>query len=200
MPLIHLTCSLIFLSTLLIQSQAPTMEESKELLREAGKLMPEAYHDFHKSKHVIALLDKAIEMDSHNPNPYLAKAGFYIRLEMRPAAIRVLARLLSDNPEVVGALTYQGFILERMGRRKDAKEKYLQDITKCNKLIEETKQDSVLIMQKLARAVAISFAFGTTHGKREYDKILAAFPQNQTIQFERSMFYEFNRKTFLKEW
>jgi len=172
----------------------------EELVREAATMMPEAYNDPFKSKRVIAILDKAIQLDSLNPAPYMSQAGFYCQLGLRRAALRVLARLLSANPNVVGALTSQGFILERMGKQREAREKYLKEIALCSRLIEQNGPDSIQVTQRLALAVAVLFAKGKAQGVLEYNKILSIYPKNTMVLFERSLFYDFDRKSLLNGW
>jgi tetratricopeptide (TPR) repeat protein len=188
--------------TLILCSIAWTQETSEkqkalELNNKAGYLYQKSWRDPKKVNKVLALYDEAIKLDSLYINPYWGKALVLRELGRRKAALKVLDRLATVHSESPGYWSMGGYILEKMGRKKEAKKRYLLDIAKCDTIIKKFP-DSLTIDTKLLKANLMIFVNGKEEGIRAYENIAAEHPRNELVIAQREIFYNFDRKNFIK--
>jgi tetratricopeptide (TPR) repeat protein len=196
---ILLCCMLASTWTCCAQTSDASLK-SKELCIEAAKLMRNSFSDPQKVKNALRILDEAIAMDSLNAQAYLSKATCYCRLNNRRAALKTLDRLLQVNPNTVGALNLQGFILVKMGLKKEARPKFLAEIGHCDEELAKSPSDSTQVRLKLVRAIAFWFGYGRIKARNEYQELVTQYPDEESVQSIRPLFYDTSKKEFLRQW
>ena len=142
----------------------------------------------------INLLEKAIKLDNACYMCYSNQAQMFCDLKMYDKAINVLNRYLIHFPDKFNFEELKGFIFERMGNIDSANIIYNKAIEEYNTKI---KLDSSNISLKINRAVLYFFTEGDDRAKREYEKIIAEYPNDPMVNNMREIFSSFDRKTYI---
>jgi tetratricopeptide (TPR) repeat protein len=178
-------------------AQIPYKPKAIELNNKAVDMYQKSWRDVTIAYKVLRLYDEAIKVDSLYIIAYMNKAKLLCELGRRRAALKVFDRVAKVHSESPGYWSMGGYILEKMGRKKEAKKRYLLDIAKCDTIIKNFP-DSLTVDTKICRANLLIFLKGKEEGIHEYEKIAAEYPENELVIAQRKIFYNFDRKNFIK--
>lgn len=148
---------------------------------------------------VIELYDQAIDADPQYLIPFWNKITLFLEQNRCNDALTELEEFQKNNQKTLGFSSAIGFILEGLGRNKEAEEKYIQELSLYDLLMEEST-DSTIIDLKISRAFILMFVKGTGDGIAEFEKILNEYPKNQNLQYHKTTFYDFDRNKFIEDY
>lgn len=136
-------------------------------------------------------IEKAINIDSTYINAYTNLAQIYFKIDSNKKALEVLNNLLYVKPDYVEAITSKGFILERMGKIKDAEENYKKALQIYNFKLNKTYNDYI------NTAFLVLLLYGEDEAYEKLDNIKNKFPKKD-LKIYRNQFKNFNRNEFIK--
>lgn len=146
-------------------------------------------------KKAITLLDSAIEIDPTYKLAYINKGVMLCTLGSYQEMLKVLDKAIQldkVNPQLV---IIEGHILEKTGRNYEAMLKYRKADSIYNVLI-KSKTNS--IQNKVDKAYLQCFLTGKEQGIAEYEKIARDDKNDPYIINTKTLFYDFNREDFIK--
>ncbi len=173
-------------------------QKARDLNTEASKLFPKATSDKKVAAKALRLYDEAIKADSLFPQSYWNKVTLLRVTGKCRSALRVLDKLSTVRPDLIGVSSFGGYILERQGRSKDAMKRYMIDIVKCDSIV-KASNDTSTISAQLTRATLFLFVKGKNRGIAEYERLAQMFPSNKFVIAQRNTFYEFDRNEYLRD-
>lgn len=177
-------------------AQTNDRQKAKELNDRAVELYSKFYDDTEIIKYILQLYDEAMEADSLYEIAYLNKSNLLRETGRCEEALQTLDKLVSVRSDLVGYWSMGGFILEAMGRRKEAEKRYRDDISKLDSII-QTEQDSLLVYLEVQSAFLLMLIEGKNKGMREYEKLITKYPDDQYIINQELLFETFDRQKFI---
>lgn len=195
------SCIIFCFILLLISCSASSQKEERAI--ELNNKAVELYHKNGKDSltisKVIDLYDLAIDADPTYLIPFWNKITLFREQKRCQEALIELEEFQKNNKSVPGILSSTGFILEGLGNREDAQNKYIQELALYDSLIQMTNDNMSADMQ-VSRAFILIFVKGKSDGIIEFDKISSENPMDEFIQSQKMIFYDFDRNKFIEEY
>ena len=185
--------SVIFI-TLLSFFQSCGAQNKKDAIRLNNEAMSLVMQDEGNIQRALQMLDQAIALDSLYYMAYTNKASLLCRVGSYEEAINALNKVLAIKRDFVEAAMTKGFLLEKLGKVKQAEETYSHVFELYNKQLKKSP-DNIQIL--LNRAFTTLFLYGNQRGLLEYNKIKTLYPNNATVIGMQELFNTFNRKEYL---
>jgi tetratricopeptide (TPR) repeat protein len=174
--------------------------EAIELSNEAIKISfdagfkpkSEAEDDFNFA---ITLLEEAIKIDSNYVYAYLNKASVLIKLNRFNDAILEVEKAKQIKHDFVEAITFQGFIFERMNNVKKANQRYEEAISIYEERINSQSEGS--ISDKSNLSFLLLFTEGKDAAMVKIQEFIKANPENELLLNMEQVIISFDRKSFI---
>jgi len=141
-------------------------------------------------------LDKAIEIEPNLHELYTAKINILLELGRNEQAIEVSKEILVIKPDLVEAMTYIGFINEKIGKNDLAQEWYQRTLVAYDKRIEE---DRFVVNSKANKVFLLLFTENEESAKKAYFELKKEYPENNDINYLEFVFEDFDKHEFLNE-
>lgn len=141
-------------------------------------------------------LDKAIEIEPDLEELYTAKINILLELDRNEEAIEVSKEVLVVKPDLVEAMTFIGFINEKIGKNDLAQEWYQRALVAYDKRIEE---DRFVVNSKVNKVFLLLFTENEESAKKAYLELKKEYPENNDIDYLEFVFEDFDKQEFLNE-
>lgn len=141
-------------------------------------------------------LDKAIEIEPNLLELYTAKVNILLELDRNEQAIEVSKEVLAIKPDQVEAMTFIGFINEKIGKNELAQEWYQRALVAYDKRIEENR---FVVNSKVNKVFLLLFTENEESAKKAYFKLKKEYPENNDIDYLEFVFEDFDKQEFLNE-
>jgi len=105
-------------------------------------------------KRAILLLDKAIDKDPNYLPAYLNKSRFLVEDNQYNEALSVIQTIEKKDGENWTLLEYKGFILDKLGRTKEASETFISALSSIETELKSSPSDSLKVNYSLALFMA----------------------------------------------
>jgi tetratricopeptide (TPR) repeat protein len=176
-------------STIKINETKGYLKQGLRLLQERGFFLV-TKKDTQTYLEAAHLIEKAIAIDSSYTNAYTNLAQIYFKLDSNEKALEVLNKLLLIKPDYVEAISSQGFVLEKIGRIKEAEKKYIKAFHMYDLQLNKTYKDYI------NKAFLALLIYGKEEAIKELDNIKNRFSE-EDITLYKNQFKNFNRREFI---
>ena len=182
-----------------VNYKADSIQKAKALLLDAMKIQKDNGACF-LSSHADTLayiesskiLLKAISLDPKNVNLYENIVKTYFKINYFTQAISMLKKIQLLDSNNIEAISAEGFILERIGEKENANEKYKIALEKYEN--KANKDYGVLINESLL----IMLLNGKDAALKHLQIIKNKYPNENVLLYE-SNFKKFNRSSFIQD-
>jgi len=149
-----------------------------EMNNKAVNMVSKSFGDVDQIKKALVILDSAINLDTTYDFAYQNKANYLCKLKEYDSAIKTLDKviLLHKNTEVV--LSLQGFMLEKIGKEKDALAKYQAAFTEYEQLIKEFPNK---VEYQVNQAFLLEFLINKEATQKRFAEILKKYPDDKNV-------------------
>lgn len=169
-------------------------KEAIQLNNRAMDILVNNHNNRDSLKVAIALLERAIKIDSTYTLAYNNKVSILCKIGDFDSAIKTLDMVLLVNENLFEAKTLKGWIFEKTGNITKAQEMYNMVLNDYNQRL---ANDTANISLKLGRAVIYLFTEGRDRGMSEFNSLAKAHPENLEIKGMEELFVDFDRKEFI---
>lgn len=180
-------------------AQSPESRRAIELNERAVKLFQDSQGTSEAMKRGLVYLEEAIKIDSLTFIPYQTKVLYLRKLGRCKEALKTLDRLAAIHPEIIGSRSEGGYLLEKMGRRKQAMQRYQLDISGYDSVIARSTDSATVLYARAYRAFLIMLLNGKSKGIQEFKKIAQLYPDSDYLKVLGITFRDFDRGRFIKE-
>lgn len=145
----------------------------------------------------LGYLSLAMEIDSLDHRILITSAQILVKIGKRDSAIQVIDKALGIKPNFVEAISFKGFVLERMKNSYEANKNYLKAIHIYDSLLQIEMNKSYLYNK-----VFISlFVNDKNHIISELDNMIINTPQDTFLLYlKNNIIKDFDRTVFLESY
>lgn len=141
-------------------------------------------------------LDKAIQIEPNLHELYTAKVNILLELDRNEQAIEVSKEVLVIKPDLVEAMTFIGFVNEKIGNNELAQEWYQRALVAYDKRIKENR---FVLNSKVNKVFLLLFTENEESAKKAYFKLKKDYPENNDIDYLEFVIEDFDKREFLNE-
>lgn len=142
----------------------------------------------------VLMLDSAIAMDKQYHQAYLNKASVLFALHSYEEGLKTLKAVVQLRPNLVEAISIQGFVYEKLGKYETAKEYYRKAISTYDGLIQENTNN---VSAKTNRSFILLLLEGRDSAIYDINRVLEQHPNDSTIRMVQQFIVNFDRNSFI---
>ena len=178
-------------------------KSSKDEISLSQELKSKAYelytlHDQPDSlRKSLEYLSLAMEIDSLDHRILITSAQILVKIGKRDSAIQVIDKALGIKPNFVEAISFKGFVLERMKNLHEANKNYLKAIHIYDSLLQVEMNKSYLYNKTFISL----FINDKNYIISELDNIITTMPQDTFLLYlKNNIIKNFDRAVFLESY
>lgn len=146
-------------------------------------------------KEALEILDNAIKFDTSYYLAYQNKANVLCKLKKYDSAIKTLEKVIRLHKNTAEALSVQGFILEKTGKKKEATAKYQASFTEYERLISESPNK---VEYQINKAFLLVFLVNKEASQKRIEEIIKEYPDNKRAKGILSLLNTFDRAQYIE--
>jgi tetratricopeptide (TPR) repeat protein len=165
-----------------------------ELNNKAVDIVTKSFDDNNQLRKALEILDNAIKLDTSYYIAYESKATVLCKLKMHDSAIKTLESVILLHKNAAEVLATQGFILEKIEKKKEAMAKYQAAFTEYERLIKESPNK---VEYQVNKAFLQAFIVNKETAKKSIDEIIMKYPDSKSAKAIFSLLNTFDRKQYI---
>lgn len=165
-----------------------------ELNNQAVDIVTKSFGDEVQLKKALGILDNAIKLDTSYYVAYQSKATVLCKLKKYDSTIKTLEKVIRLHKNTAEVFSTQGFILEKIGKKKEATAKYQAAFTEYERLIKESPNK---VEYQVNKAFLLVFLVNKEAAQKRIEDILKKYPDNKSAKAILSLLNIFDRKQYI---
>jgi tetratricopeptide (TPR) repeat protein len=187
---------LLMIVVILCRAQQSTFNlKAIELNNKAVNLIAKSFGDDTPLNNALLILDQAIKIDSSYYVAYQSKATVLCKLKKYESAIKTLDKVIQLHKNVAEVFSTQGFILEKIGRKKEAIAKYKSASNEYDRLIKKYPNK---VEYQINKAFLLVFIDNKETAQKSIKEIIKKYPENKNAKAILFMLNSFDRKQYIE--